>query len=94
MRKSKGKMQGTRNIHKSHRERGMPPVNQYMQVFEAGDRVHVDVVPSEPSGMPYPRFRGKTGVVKGKQGDAYKVEITDGNSKKMLIVKAVHLKGV
>jgi len=92
MRKSKGKMQGTRNIHKGHRERGMPPVNQYMQVFEVGSRVHVDIVPSEPSGMPFSRFRGKTGVVKGKQGDAYKVEITDGKSTKTLIVTAVHLK--
>ena len=92
MRKSKGKMQGTRRIHKGHREKGMPPVNQYMQVFEVGSRVHVDVVPSEPSGMPFPRFRGKTGVVKGKQGSAYKVEIKDGKSTKLLLVNAVHLK--
>ena len=92
MRKSKGKMQGTRNIRKGHRERGMLPVNQYMQVFEKGDRVHIDVVPSEPSGMPFPRFRGKTGVVRGKQGNAYKVEITDGKSTKLLIVNSVHPK--
>ncbi len=92
MRKSKGKMQGTRDIKKGRRDRGMPPVSQYLQVFGEGDRVHIDVVPSEPSGMPFPRFRGKTGIVRGKQGDAYKVEISDGKSTKMLLISAVHLK--
>lgn len=92
MRKSKGKMQGTRNLRKGHKARGMAPVNQYMQEFAEGDRVHIDVVSSEPGGMPFPRFRGRTGIVKGKQGNAYKVEIKDGKATKILLITAVHLK--
>ncbi len=92
MQKSKGKMRGTRNLRKGHRDKGMAPVNQYLQEFQVGDHVHIDVVASEPSGMPYPRFRGRTGVVKGKQGAAYQVLIKDGGKEKVLLITPVHLK--
>ena len=92
MQKSKGKMRGSRGLRKGHRAKGMPPVNKYLQKFEDGERVHLDIVSSEHDSMPAPRFRGKTGVVKGMQGKAYKVEIKDGNMAKTLLVNAVHLK--
>ena len=85
-------MQGTRGLRKGHREKGMPTVNRYMQEFGEGDSVHIDIVSSEPSGMPFPRFNGRTGIVKGKQGKSYKVEIKDGKAKKVLIIRSVHLK--
>ena len=92
MQSSKGKMRGSRGLRKNHRERGMPPVNRFLQEFETDDRVHIDIAPSEHGGMPHPRFRGRTGVVKGKQGKAYRVEIQDGGKAKTFLIPAVHLK--
>ena len=92
MQKSKGKMRGTRGLRKGHREKGMKPVNQYLQVFAAGDKVHISIVASEPKGMPYPRYNGRTGVVEGRQGNAYKVKIRDGGKDKVLLINSVHLK--
>ena len=91
MRKSHGKMRNTRGFMKTHKTRGMPPVNRYLQEFAVGDKVHIGVFSSEHGGMPYRRFIGQTGVVKGKQGEAYKISITDGNKPKNIIVKPVHL---
>jgi len=92
MQKSKGKMRGTRGLRKSHREKGMKPVNQYLQEFGVGDSVHIALVPSEPAGMPYPRFNGRTGVVVAKQGNAYKIKLKDGGKEKLLLITPVHLK--
>ncbi|MFC2175300.1 50S ribosomal protein L21e [archaeon] len=92
MQKSKGKMRGTRGLRKGHREKGMQPVNQYLQKFAVGDSVHISIVASEPKGMPFPRFNGRTGVVQGKQGDAYQVKIKDGDKDKLLMIRPVHLK--
>ncbi len=48
--------------------------------------------PAVQHGMYYPRFHGKHGVVKGKQGNCYIVGIKDKNKAKDLIVHPVHLK--
>jgi large subunit ribosomal protein L21e len=93
MQKSKGKMGGeSRQLKKSVRERGAPAVTQYLQKFSVGQTVHIDIVSSEPSGMPDPKFQGKTGKVKGLQGKDYLVEVSDGKAVKTLIVDPVHLK--
>lgn len=91
MKRSHGKMRSSRGLAKGHRTRGAPPVTKYLQEFAVGETVHVAIVASEHNGMPHPRYQGRTGVVLGKQGRAFKVEISDGNSKKVLIVPAVHL---
>jgi large subunit ribosomal protein L21e len=93
MKNSKGKLCGsTRKLAKERSERGRPPVTHYLQEFLPGERVHIDIVSSETGGMPHPRFQGKTGVVKKKQGKSYVVEITDGGASKCLIAAPVHLK--
>ena len=40
----------------------------------------------------HPRFNGEVGTVIGEQGQAYKVEITDGNVEKIVITKPAHLR--
>jgi len=57
-----------------------------------GQKVHLKIDPSVPDGRYHPRFDGLTGEVAGKQGDAFKVEITDGGKEKTLIVAAAHMK--
>ncbi len=92
MKKSRGKLGGsTRKLAKSHKDKGMQPVTKYLQEFADGERVIIKIVSSEPKGMPHPRFQGRVGTVKKKQGKSYVVEITDGKAKKDLVVTPVHL---
>jgi len=89
---SKGPRQGTRNkLRNSARERGTSPPQRAVEEFEDGDSVHLKLDPSVPDGRYHPRFDGHTGTVVGKQGEAYKVDIVDGNTTKTIIAKAAHL---
>lgn len=68
-------------------------VTQIFRQFADGDRVVISLKPGHP-GMPHPRYRGRHGVVVGKQGSSYLVEVRDGNAKKVLISKPMHLEKV
>jgi len=46
------------------------------------------------SGMPHPRYRGRTGRIIGMMGNAYIVEIADGRAVKRLTIPGVHLRRV
>ena len=41
--------------------------------------------------MPFPKFKGKVGLIKEKRGDAYIVEIKVGNMIKKIISRPEHL---
>jgi large subunit ribosomal protein L21e len=73
------------------RERGTSPPQRAIQDFEEGDTVHLALDPSVPEGGFHQRFSGRTGTVIGTQGAAYKVEVTDGDATKTIIVKSAHL---
>jgi large subunit ribosomal protein L21e len=89
---SNGPLQGTRNKLKNEpRESGTSPPQRAVEEFDDGESVHLKIDPSVSKGRFHPRFDGHTGVVVGKQGDAFKVEITDGGKDKTLIVSAAHL---
>lgn len=91
--RSKGFRSKTRHkFRKGLRERGKVSVTKVMQKFEVGERVYIDIEPSMQKGMPYPRFHGKCGIVKGRRGRAYIIEIEDGKKKKEIIALPVHLK--
>lgn len=90
---SNGPLTGTRKKLSNHpRERGTSPPQRAVARYEEGQRVHLTIDPSVPEGRFHPRFSGHTGVVAGKQGAAYKVEITDGGKKKTLIARPAHLR--
>jgi len=89
---SNGPFTGTRNKLKNRpRERGTSPPQRAIQEFEEGDSVHLTLDPSVNEGTFHQRFSGRTGTVVGEQGAAYKVEVTDGNATKTIIVKPAHL---
>ncbi|MFC4405691.1 50S ribosomal protein L21e [Haloarchaeobius iranensis] len=90
---SNGPMKNTRNKLKNHpRERGTSPPQRAIQEYDEGQKVHLKIDPSIQKGRYHPRFDGQTGEVVGKQGAAFKVQITDGGKEKTLIVAAAHLK--
>ena len=89
---SKGFRSRTRGtLTKDARERGLPPVTQFLKSFEVGDKVFVRLEASDPHGQPHPRYQGRVGVVVGKVGRAFRVEFLDGNKRKQLIANPVHL---
>jgi len=81
-------------LMKSIREKGMPPVTHYLKQFEEGERVAIDIDPSEHKGMPYHRFQGLVGTVIGKQGDAYIIDLKVGSVHKKIISSPVHIKRI
>ncbi len=93
-RRSKGFLSRSRSfLSKTPRERGFPPVNRFLKEFEIGEKVVIDVEPSMREGIPHRRYQGKVGVVVGRRGRAYLVDVRVGRRKvKHLIVPPIHLK--
>jgi len=90
---SKGFRSRTRYVMKKKvREKGMPSVSRYLQTFEIGSKVIINIDPSVMKGMPHPRYQGRVATVVGKQGFSYKVEFLDGKKKKRIISYPVHLR--
>ena len=90
---SKGLRRKTRNIlGKTPRTTGMSPITHEFRNFEVGEKVNVVIDPAVHHGMPHMRFQGKTGVVSGKQGRAYVVELKDGDKPKTVVTRPEHLK--
>jgi len=66
-------------------------VTPYLTEFKVKDRVTLKPNPSSHKGMPFPKFKGLTGVIKARRGDAYVVQIKIGNSLKEVISRPEHL---
>ena len=71
-----------------------PPITKFLRQYKEGQQVVIMQEPSSHEGMPFRRFRGRSGYVVGIRGKAYIVEIQDGNSVKKVISKAEHLKAI
>ncbi len=87
---SKGYRRKSRNLRLRSRERGKIRIARYMQEFEKGSIVSINIDPSYQS-IPHPRFQGRSGRITGKQGRAYYVQIRDGKKKKNILVTPEHL---
>ncbi|MEM0343552.1 MAG: 50S ribosomal protein L21e [Thermoplasmata archaeon] len=90
---SKGARRRTRSVfRKRARARGLSPITRAFQVFNVGDRAHIEIDPSIHKGQPHVRFHGLTGTVVGTQGGAYLLDVMTGNAKKRIIVRPEHLR--
>ena len=90
---SKGYRRRTRyKMQKRTRDRGLSPITRAFVKFEVGDRADVNIDPSIHKGQPHVRFQGRTGKVAGTQGDAYLIDLNDGDKKKQIIVRPEHLR--
>ncbi len=79
-------------LGKKARRKGKIGTTRYFQLFEIGNKVGLVAESSIAGGMYRPRFHGKIGVIKGRQGVCYKVAIKDGGKEKLLILHPAHLK--
>jgi large subunit ribosomal protein L21e len=77
---------------KDVREKGMPPITRFLQTFEIGESVLVNIEPSDPHGQPHPRYQGRTCTVVAQVGRAYRIDFVDGGKRKQLIANPVHLR--
>ena len=88
-----GSRRKTRYSFKKHfSQKGKVSIPKYLQEFKNDDKVVLKVEPSVHEGLFHGRFQGKQGVVIGKRGECYEVEIKDINKKKVLNVHPIHLK--
>lgn len=93
--RSKGIRSKSRKIlRRKPRDRGLSSITRALQRFEEGENVNVVIDPSVHKGMPHIRFHGKTGKIKGEQGDCYVVDIKDSKKHKTLVVRPEHLRRV
>ena len=90
VRSSSGLRRGTRRKLKAGVKHKFK-VTPYITEFKIDDKVVIKLNPSSHNGKPFPKFKGKIGIVKGKRGDAYILEVAIGNSKKEIISRPEHL---
>ncbi|MEM2273537.1 MAG: 50S ribosomal protein L21e [Candidatus Bathyarchaeia archaeon] len=79
-------------LSRSPRERGKNPLSRLLYEYRPGDKIVVDINPSVHKGMPHRRYHGRVGVVIGKRGKAYEIEVTQGETVKTIIVRPEHIK--
>ena len=79
-------------MKKTIRKKGKISLRSYFQKLNEGDKVVLKAEPAIQKGMFLPKFHGKVGTVKGKQGDCYLVAIKDHTKEKVLVVHPIHLR--
>lgn len=67
-------------------------VNDLVREFSEGDTVQVVIKPNQHAGLPDKGFKGLTGKVIGKRGNAFEVKLRKGDQKAIVVTTAVHLK--
>lgn len=92
MGKSKGPHRKSRSIlSKKVREKGKLGLSKLLVNYEEGRKVVINIDPAIHKGMPYKRYQGKVGVVVGKRGRAYLLEISYTHKVKTIIATPEHL---
>lgn len=93
VKKSRGFRSGTRKKLRQKPSK-RPSITKFLRIFKKGQRVILLPEPASQKGMPFPRYKGRTGRVVGKRGKSYLIEIVDGKKKKTIISRPEHLKRV
>lgn len=79
-------------LKKPIREKGKIKISNYLHSYNINDKVILKAEPAVQTGMYFPRFHGKSGIIIGKQGNCYKVLIKDFKKPKTMLVHPIHLK--
>jgi len=74
------------------REKGKLSITKYLQEFKVNEKVTLLADPAVQKGIYARRFHGKRGIITGKQGKCYIVEVKDQHLSKSLIIHPVHLR--
>lgn len=90
---SKGYRSTTRRKLKGRVRNKFKP-EKFLKEFKAGDKVIINPDPSVQKGLPYPKFKGRPGIVDSRRGNAYLVIVKVGKAKKTVITGPEHLKAM
>ncbi len=71
-----------------------PGLSRLMIEYAVGQKVAVDIEPSEPKGMPHRRFQGKVGVIKEVRPRAVVIDVPIGDKTKRIIARFNHVKPI
>lgn len=95
MEKRGGSRRKSRHIFRKNKSvKGRLQITRYLQQFNVGDKVVLHAEPAYQKSLYHHRFHGNAGIVMGKTGQCYNVEIHDKNKAKNIIIHPVHLKRV
>ncbi len=91
---SRGPRNRTRKVYrKSVREKGaIPSLSLIMHEYKVGDKVYIKPNPAIHDTLPHRRYVGKVGIIIGKRGRAYIVEVYLGSKRKQLILYPEHIR--
>lgn len=76
---------------KNSRDKGKISLRNMFQELKKGDKVSVLRELSERASFPE-KLQGRTGIIKGKRGRSYIIEINDQSRAKTYIIQPIHLK--
>ncbi len=80
-------------FRKRVREKGaVPPLSRILIEYRPGDKVYIIADPAIHAAMPHRRYYGKVGVVVGKRGRAYIVQLKVGSKIKTLFLLPEHMR--
>ena len=90
----KGYRNKCRKKHRKNvRARGLGSIEKHLIDYKINDKVDIITDPSQHKrGMPHRRYHGRTGIIVGKRGRCYEIEVKLGKSKKLLIIGKEHLR--
>ena len=92
MPKHKGYRRKTRKLLTLDKPRGL---SRLLEDYKPGDRVVIDIDPSQHKGMPHRRYQGRVGVVKEVRRRSLVIEVKVGRTKtKTIIARFEHVKPV
>lgn len=77
---------------KSPRNRGLYPITRSFQEISEKEKVAIIIDSGIQKGQPHARFHGQIGTVKGKQGNAYLIEVNEKGKIKTIIATPEHLR--
>jgi len=86
---SKGYRCKTRHVLKKKGERGL---SRLMYPYKVGDRVVIDIDPSQHKGMPHRRYQGRVGIVEEVRRRSLVVAIKVGGKVEKPIVRLEHVR--
>jgi large subunit ribosomal protein L21e len=92
VRRSKGYRSRTRTLfRKQPRERGKVGLSRLLRAYNPGDKVKISIDSGVHKGMPHRRYHGRVGIIKGRRGRSYVIEVTERNQTRTLIARPEHI---
>jgi large subunit ribosomal protein L21e len=79
-------------MRKRVREKGKLGLSRLLADYKEGERVVIKIDSAIHKGLPHKRYQGKVGMVTGKRGRSYLVEIPFKKKVKTIITPPEHLK--